>query len=242
MRDVPSAVSTTVLFSALSMAGPVAHAQAANSAAPNVHAVANKDSSLRILVSVARRTLWVVIGASDTLLTAPVAVGSDRALSYGGHRWTFHTPRGVQTVLSKEENPVWIPPDWHYVEVARSEKLALVWLRGDTTIALPDGSSLVMRDLRVSVRTDSTNEELGGGEEIVLGNTLFVPPIGSPNRRVPGELGKYRLLLGEGVGIHGTPDTGSIGHAVTHGCMRLRDADLSWLYEHVPVDTHVYIF
>jgi hypothetical protein len=40
------------------------------------------------------------------MLAAPVAVGSERSLAYGGHRWKFRTPRGVLTVLAKEENPV----------------------------------------------------------------------------------------------------------------------------------------
>jgi len=197
---------------------------------------------LRVIVSVARRTLWVVSGASDTMLTASVGVGSERSMVYGGRRWTFRTPRGIHTVVSKEENPVWIPPDWHYVEVARRERLSIAWLHGDTTIALPDGSSLVMRNMDVRIEHDSTFEAFRSDPEIVVGNTLFVPPIGSPNRRVVGELGKYRLLLGGAVGIHGTAEIGSVGHAVTHGCMRLHDADIAWLYENVPVGTHVYIF
>ena len=49
-------------------------------------------------------------------------------------------------------------------------------------------------------------------------------------------------MLGDGVGIHGTPDTASVGRAATHGCMRLHDADIAWLYEHIPTGTHVYVF
>jgi L,D-transpeptidase YbiS len=30
--------------------------------------------------------------------------------------------------------------------------------------------------------------------------------------------------------------------AATHGCVRLRDDDIEWLYEHVPVGTKVYIY
>lgn len=236
------AVSRLFTTAAFLVAATAAAAQTPASPALDAELAAANDSSLRIIVSVARRTLWVVSGESDTLLSAPVAVGSERSMTYAGQRWTFRTPRGVHRVVSKEENPVWIPPDWHYVEVARRERLALVWLHGDTTIALSDGSSLVMRDSRVRLARGSTYEDFGGEEEIVLGHALFVPPIGSPNRRVPGELGKYRLLLGGGIGIHGTPDTKSVGHAVTHGCMRLHDDDIAWLYEHIPVDTRVYVF
>lgn len=70
---------------------------------------------------------------------------------------------------------------------------------------------------------------------------LFVPPIGRANRKVPGELGLFRLSIGDGVGIHGTPDAASIGNVVTHGCMRLSDPDIERLYRHTPVGTRVYI-
>ncbi len=33
-----------------------------------------------------------------------------------GTNWFFETPMGVFTVLGKERNPVWIRPDWSYVE------------------------------------------------------------------------------------------------------------------------------
>jgi lipoprotein-anchoring transpeptidase ErfK/SrfK len=207
----------------------------------DARAVAAADTSLRIIVSVARRRLWVV-ERRDTLLAAPVAVGTQRSMAYGAHRWTFTTPRGVRTVRAKERDPVWIPPDWHYVEVARREHFRIVWLHGDTTIDLHDGSRLVMRHLDIRIEDDSTYDDDFAGYDIVSGNTLFVPPIGSPARRVAGELGKYRLDLGDGVGIHGTRDASSVGTAATHGCMRLHDADVEWLYEHIPVGTKVYIY
>src|SRR6185312_8442822 len=65
-------------------------------------AAARRDTSLRIIVSIARRRLWAVAGAHDTLLDAPVAVGSQQSLAYGAQHWTFQTPRGIHTVLAKE--------------------------------------------------------------------------------------------------------------------------------------------
>ena len=55
-------------------------------------------------------------------------------------------------------------------------------------------------------------------------------------------LGPYRLLLRNGVGLHGTNVPESIGKAVTHGCIRLSDADITWLYENVPVGARVVIY
>ena len=80
---------------------------------------AQSDSSLHVLISIAARQLWVVDTNGDTLLSARAAVGSGRTLRGPDRSWTFQTPRGVTVVTAKEENPVWVPPDWHYLEVAK---------------------------------------------------------------------------------------------------------------------------
>jgi L,D-transpeptidase YbiS len=36
-----------------------------------------------------------------------------------GDRWTFHTPRGQFRIQGKVKNPVWIRPDWSFVEEGR---------------------------------------------------------------------------------------------------------------------------
>jgi lipoprotein-anchoring transpeptidase ErfK/SrfK len=203
---------------------------------------AERDTTLRIVVTLAERRLRVVEGDHDTLLVARVAVGSGGAISYAGHRWQFETPRGIHTVISKDSAPVWIPPDWHYVEVARREHLKVVWLRGDTTITYDDGSRLVIDHSEAKFIDERGADPFVIGEHIIVDDVLFVPPIGSENRKVPGELGEFRLSIGGAVGIHGTPDKSSIGNAVTHGCMRLADADIAWLYHNVPIGTRVYIY
>jgi L,D-transpeptidase catalytic domain/Putative peptidoglycan binding domain len=43
------------------------------------------------------------------------------------------------------------------------------------------------------------------------------------------------------VGIHGTPDAASIGYSASHGCIRMRIPDASWLFDHVEVGTPVVI-
>lgn len=44
-----------------------------------------------------------------------------------------------------------------------------------------------------------------------------------------------------GAGIHGTDETASIGHAVSHGCVRMQIPDVIALYPRVPVGTPVYV-
>ncbi len=51
------------------------------------------------------------------LMTAVVGTGSRQAIeSETGRDWYFESPTGSLTVLGKERNPVWIRPDWSYVE------------------------------------------------------------------------------------------------------------------------------
>lgn len=206
-------------------------------------ASAERDPRLRVLVSLLDRQLWVVDAAGDTLRTATVAVGVDTAIRYGNRSWRFETPRGRRTVLRKEANPVWVPPEWHYVEVAVKRGLRTAHLRAGRPVALADGTTLVVRDGRAGiVGTDGAFVMLPADEEIVFDGKVFIPPLGSQNRRIPGELGRFKLALGDGYLLHGTPYENTIGSAATHGCVRMYDADIAWLYENVPAGTPVYIF
>ena len=44
-----------------------------------------------------------------------------------------------------------------------------------------------------------------------------------------------------GVGIHGTPNGGSIGYSVSHGCIRMYIPDAEWLFNTVDVGSQVFI-
>lgn len=202
---------------------------------------AERAKGVRVAVSLENRELAVLDGA-DTLLVAPIAIGMDTTLRYGSRTWTFDTPRGKRTVLRKNENPVWIPPDWHYAEVANRKGLKLATLPANKPVALGGGRKLVMRGGLAGVVEQGVFTALPTDEEIVFGNTLYVPPTDSKNRRIEGELGRFRLDMGNGYMLHGTPHEDTIGDAATHGCIRLYDEDIEWLYQHVPVGTPVYIF
>jgi lipoprotein-anchoring transpeptidase ErfK/SrfK len=202
---------------------------------------ADRERDLRIVISLNDRQLWALIGP-DTLLRAPVAVSTDETLEYAGKTWRFETPRGVRTVIGKRENPVWIPPEWHYAEVAREHSLKLEVMKPGKTM-LSDGRALEVRNGEVGV-VDQSGEFalLPTDEEIIFDSTLFVPPVGSVNRRIEGELGAHMLDTGNGFLLHGTPHKTTIGTAATHGCIRLRDEDIEWLYDMMPVGTKVYIY
>jgi len=203
---------------------------------------ANRDDDLRVVISLEDRQLWALIG-SDTLLGVPVAVSMDENFSYAGRAWRFETPRGTRKVIQKKENPVWIPPDWHYAEVARRNDLELATMKpGKTHIS--NGRWLEVRDNVIGLFDPDLVEwqPLPIDEEIVFDGKLFIPPMGTLNRRIEGELGFFALDLGNGILLHGTPHKTSIGQAVTHGCIRLHDEDIQWLHDMIPVGARVYIY
>ena len=204
--------------------------------------LAATSSGYRVIVSLFDRHLWVVNGA-DTLRSAPAAVAMDSTLAYAGRVWKFDTPRGKRTVRAKSENPLWVPPDWHYAEVAKENHLALSHVPLKGSVKISHGKRLEVRDAQVGIVVpDSGWIALPLDEEVVFDDTLYIPPLGTKNRRIYGELGSYRLDLGDGYLIHGTPEESTVGDAVTHGCVRLKEDDIAWLYANVPLGTDVYIY
>ena len=211
----------------------------ASSPEPNVH-----DAYL--VISLADRRLWYRKG-EETVFTTGVAVGSGKSLVQTGSRkeWKFDTPRGRLLVQSKEMDPVWVPPDWHFVELARKRGLGVVRLVRDEPIEAGDGSMLTVAGNSVVRRhRDGRMEELSvvEGREIVVGGNVVIPPFGTNQRRYPDVLGTHRLNLGDGYALHGTNKPESIGQAVSHGCVRLRNEDVAYLYGVVEVGTPVYIY
>jgi len=238
---------SSVLARVLSLAFAVAAvrgtpAQSRDTTRAAVERAAQGARALRVVVSTSRRRLWVVRGASDTLRSARVGVASERTLRFAGRTWRFAPPVGIRAVVRRETDPIWIRLDWSYVEVARDHRFRIESLAVDTPRPLSGGGALVVRGRRVGVLRASTFEPWPVDDEIVIDRVLFVPPPWTDNRAMRGILGGYRLDLGDGFGIHGTDDPESVGRAVTHGCLRLGDADLAWVYAHVPTGTRVYIF
>jgi hypothetical protein len=204
---------------------------------------AERANGYHIVVDIFAHQLYV-IDAGDTVHAAPVATAMNATLSYGGRSWRFETPRGVRKVLSKDVDPVWTPPEWHYAEVALEHQLKLRTLQRGETVRLRDGTRLTTRGDEVGIIAPGEKEfvPLVLDEHVVFDNTIFIPPAGTKHRSIQGELGHFRLALGDGYQLHGTPYTNSIGAAVTHGCIRLRDEDIEWLYDNVPVGTKVYLY
>ena len=198
-----------------------------------------------IVVSMADHRIWYKQG-KEVLFEAQVATGSGKELVGGsGGNWRFETPRGRLVVKGKDEDPAWVPPDWHYVEMANKKGLGIVHLDQGESIRTGDavittqGGEVVKRYNNGSTVSLGTGVE---GKEIVANGNIVVPPYGTSARRYLGVMGTRRLELGDGYGIHGTDHPETIGQSVSHGCVRMRNEDIEKLYPMVPVGTPVYIY
>lgn len=198
-----------------------------------------------IVVSMADHRLWYKQG-KEVLYEAPVATGSGKELVGGSNgQWRFETPRGRLTVKAKDENPAWVPPEWHYVEQAHKKGLGIVHLGAGQAISTGDGVITTQNGEVVKRYNNGSTVSLGGGvegKEIVANGNIVVPPYGTTARRYMGVMGTRRFELGDGYGIHGTDHPESIGQSVSHGCVRMRNEDIEKLYPMVPVGTPVYIY
>lgn len=167
--------------------------------APDKLAAAN-DKLRKKLAALAPKGQYVVIDTANNrvflrdgerILREMVAsCGSGNVLvdPVGGRTWTFDTPRGQFQVKSKVNNPVWIKPDWAFIEEGEP----------------------IPKDPRL--RADAN------------------------------VMGDYALGIGNGYFIHGTLYKRLLGRNVSHGCVRLGDEDLEFLFKTATLGTKVIIY
>jgi lipoprotein-anchoring transpeptidase ErfK/SrfK len=173
-----------------------------------------------LVVSLAERRV-LYIQRNDTLFRAPVAIGSGKTIVVNGVTKRFQTPRGRMAITAKELDPVWVPPNWHYVEIARRNGLGVIDM------------------------SDAPPNALAGypaGKVPIRGGNVIIPPWGSPQRQHRGVLGVAKLEMYDGYYFHGTDNEASVGDNASHGCLRMLKDDILWMYNHVPVGTPVYIY
>lgn len=70
-----------------------------------------------IVVDTAANRLYLKKGDA-VLREAVISSGSGKVLADNtqDRKWVFDTPRGVFSVKSKQKDPMWVKPDWAYVE------------------------------------------------------------------------------------------------------------------------------
>ncbi len=223
---------------------------------------AAQDTPQIIMVSTLENRVYVR-NKQATIFKAVCSTGKNTMMVAGGRTRIFRTPIGKFKVRSKEENPVWVPPDWHYVEEARKKGMKVVRLEPGRSIDADTGGParrigggvwdwvgksggsrrvLIVKNGTVVEISDGAERELPPGKMIRAGKTLVIPPFGTPQRKFDKVLGAYRLNLGDGYALHGTQAVDQLGRSVSHGCVRLGDADIEALYNMANVGDQVIIY
>ena len=159
---------------------------------------------------------------------------------------------GVDTYLPKGGTVLNIPqqlilPDTvHEGIVINSAEMRLYYYpKGtNTVIVLPIGIGQLGKDTPINWTTKVERKKAGPtwtptakmhAEYAAAGNPLpAVVPAGPDN-----PMGLYALYIGRLYAIHGTNANFGIGLRVSQGCIRLRNDDIKFLFDNVPVGTRV---
>lgn len=191
-----------------------------------------EDTGFVITVSTAENKVYARRNG-DLVFEAVCSTGKNERLESGGRTMIFRTPIGRFRIREKEENPLWVPPDWHYIEEAQKRGLGVVRLRRGQSIGGVYVSGKEVFDGGRPVSPD---------EVIVRGGAVVIPPVGTTARAVPDVLGTHRLNLGDGYALHGTQAVSQLGQSVSHGCVRLHNDDIARLYSMASVGDEVIIY
>jgi len=169
----------------------------------------------------------------ELVFEAVCSTGSNSTLETSSGTKVFRTPIGRFRIQSKEENPMWVPPDWHYIEEAQKNGLSVVHLKRGQNIG-----GLYVQGNEVY----DNGYPVENGKLLVRGGAIVIPPIGTRPRQFPDVLGTHRLNLGDGYALHGTQAVSLLGQSVSHGCVRLHNDDIARLFEMASVGDEVIIY
>jgi hypothetical protein len=171
-----------------------------------------------IIISITDNRLWYRVNDSVVFETR-VATGSGKVLEKGpgGSTWKFETPRGRLKVLDKDEDPAWVPPDWHFVEQAKKRGLSLTKLTRGQSIDAGDGTKITVVGNDVVRRSNDGNVTPLDASMVAKSSPMdsHRAALRDQSATLQGA-GTHRLILGNGYAIHGTNVLKSIT-VVRHG-------------------------
>ncbi len=184
----------------------------------------------------------VALGALLAVLFAPVSSGdrgetpSDERIAELRKELRSLRPRGTYVLVDTGANRLYLRRgDEVLMEAACSTGSRRTLVSGDRrwTFETPRGVHRIRGKVRDPVWRRPDWAFLEEGKPV---------PRREAERYEEGVLGEYALDIGDGYLIHGTLYSRLIGQNVTHGCIRLGDRDLEFLYRRAPVGTKVYIY
>jgi len=225
---------------------------------PRAAPAVSRRASARVMLATALKVLLLLLGAALAGFGALTAAGYYLARSGAGP-----APPVVedQKALQAENQQL-----LRKIEKTRPKGQFLVVDTGKNRLIVREGDRVV-REVVVSCGSGGILEDPRGGRTWVFDTprgerqvkskakhpTWIKPdwafieegeaiPKKYDDRAEEGVLGDYALGIGDGYFLHGTLYTRLLGRNVTHGCVRIGDADLEYLYKNVPLGTKVYLF
>jgi len=119
----------------------------------NINIIESKLNNLKpvkpyIVVNTTENRFSLRNANGDTVRTGGCSTGKNEVLIAGKKRILFKTPKGMFTVLNKQENRPWIKPDWAFIEdglpipSARSASRIDYNTLGDYALSIGDGYML----------------------------------------------------------------------------------------------------
>jgi len=184
----------------------------------------------------------LVLRNTKPYVTPPV-IGQTIEINVGVRELTNELVHGTRTPIvlkARLKQPTVTPSTIGPVIVIR---------RGDNRLTLYNGMKVV-RTFNVATGQAVYPTPLGKFSIVVKWRNPWWYPPASPwaagDKPIPPGPGnplgtRWMGLSVPGVGIHGTPEDGSIGYSLSHGCIRMHIPQAEWLFNHVSVGTPVYI-
>jgi lipoprotein-anchoring transpeptidase ErfK/SrfK len=158
---------------------------------------------------------------------------------------------GLSLAIRKHERTYELPYEVLPPKVTEQDLGHVIVIKRDSKRLLFYNGFHLKRSFRIATGQASYPTPVGKFEIVVKQrNPWWYPPEGSawaegarPIPPGPGNpLGtRWMGISAPYVGIHGTPDSASIGYSASHGCVRMLIPEVEWLFERVDVGTPVFI-
>lgn len=194
------------------------------------------DASQRVLLAASKPRFWHF--STDTLLVQSEIERIEKEIETSRKKLDAFIPKNHYLIINSTENTFFLYKGKELVREGKCSTGSYLQLeKGENQKWLfktPKGE--------FKIRNKRTDPVWKKPDWAFVEEGLPIPSANHPSRFEYGVLGDYALSLGDGYLIHGTLYQRYLGLPVTHGCVRLSDADLEAVYKALPISSKVYIF
>ncbi len=186
----------------------------------------------------ARGGWYATVALEDAIAAAAVPPVEEAAAAKLERRLASYAPRGVWVTIDSHLNRLRV---YHGEELLRD---AITSTGSGTVLKDPESGREWIFDTPQGERQvqRKVKDPIWNKPDWAFIEEGFQPPKNARDRVDDFSLGDYGLYLGDGYIIHGTLFQTLLGRRVTHGCIRLGDEDLEWVYWKVPIGARVYLY